>query len=353
MTKLLIAVPLVLLLFLVPAMFRQNAAKSAAPAKAGDTVTVQLLDDKGALTGPVAVPRVVRTDKEWQTRLSPEQYRILRRAGTEQAFCGLLWDHHEDGTYCCRGCGLPLFASEQKFNSGTGWPSYWAPVAKENVATISDTSYLMERTEIRCARCDGHLGHVFSDGPPPTGQRYCLNSESLVFVPKAQLGTEPEGGHLHEVAYFAAGCFWGVEEAFRTLPGVTDTSVGFMGGSAVHPSYEQVCTHTTGHAETVRVEYDPQLTSYADLVQVFFKSHDPTQKNRQGPDFGDNYRSALFVRGAGQRETAQAAITALAGSGRYVNPIATEVTDASDFWKAEDYHQHYLLKNGQAQCHTP
>ena len=351
--KILTIVSLAALLFLVPAMFRQNADKPAAPAKAGDPVTVQLLDDKGALTGPVEVPRVVHTDKEWQARLTPEQYRILRRQGTEQAFCGLLWDHHEDGTYCCRGCGLPLFASEQKFESGTGWPSYWAPVAKENVRTISDTSYLMERTEIRCARCDGHLGHVFDDGPQPTGLRYCLNSESLVFVPKTQLATDPEGGHLREVAYFAGGCFWGVEEAFRTLPGVTDTSVGFMGGTAVHPTYEQVCTHTTGHAETVRVEYDPQQTSYASLLDVFFKSHDPTQKNRQGPDVGDNYRSAVFVAGDSQRAAVESKLKDLQASGRYANPITTEVTQATAFWKAEDYHQHYLLKHGEAQCHTP
>ena len=129
--KILSAAFLLLLFFLVPAMFRQNADKPAPAPKAGATVTVQLLDDKGALTGPVTVPAVVRTDEEWKARLTPEQYRILRRAGTEQAFCGLLWDHHEEGTYCCRGCGLPLFASAQKFESGTGWPSYWAPVAKE------------------------------------------------------------------------------------------------------------------------------------------------------------------------------------------------------------------------------
>jgi peptide methionine sulfoxide reductase msrA/msrB len=349
--KIVLVAFLAALLFLVPAMFRQNADKPAAPA--GATVTVQLLDDKGGLTGPIAVAPVVRSDKEWQSRLTPEQYRIMRRQGTEQAFCGLLWDHHEDGTYCCRGCGLPLFASAQKFESGTGWPSYWAPVAKENVREIVDDSYGMRRTEIRCARCDSHLGHVFDDGPPPTGQRHCLNSESLVFVPATQLATQPEGGHQAGVAYFAAGCFWGVEEAFRTLPGVTATAVGFMGGSSVHPSYEQVCGHGTGHAETVRVSYDPQQTSYAALLEVFFKSHDPTQKNRQGPDVGDQYRSAVFVRDADQRAAVEAKKKELAASGRYVNPIATEVSDAKEFWMAEDYHQQYLLKNGRAQCHTP
>jgi len=158
-----------------------------------------------------------------------------------------------------------------------------------------------------------------------------------------------------------AGVTWGAgSPAPRFQPflagsgsGVTDTAVGFMGGSAVHPSYEQVCEHGTGHAETVRVTYDPQQTSYAALLDVFFKSHDPTQKNRQGPDVGDQYRSAVFVRDAAQREIAEGKLKDLAASGKYANPIATQVTDAKDFWMAEDYHQHYLLKNGQAQCHTP
>ena len=354
MKLILIAVPAVLLALLVPAMFRQNTSPSpATPPGDAPKVTVQLLDDKGALTGPVEVSKTVRTDAQWQARLTPEQYRILRNKGTERAFCGLLWDHHEAGTYCCRGCGLPLFSSEHKFESGTGWPSYYQPVAKENVATHSDLGFGMIRTEILCARCDGHLGHVFDDGPPPTGQRHCLNSESLVFVPATRLATEPEGGHQRATAIFAGGCFWGVEEVFRTTPGVLATAVGYIGGKTSKPSYEDVCSHGTGHAEAVRVEYDPQVVSYLDLLTIFFKNHDPTQVNRQGPDVGDQYRSAIFTLSEEQAATAERAKKLLDESKAFPRPIATRIEPATTFWMAEDYHQQYLLKTGQAQCHTP
>ena len=316
-------------------------------------VSVRLLDGEGRATGPLKLPAVVRGDAEWKARLTDEQFRILRGHGTERAFCGLLWDHHDPGTYVCAGCSLPLFDSDAKFESGTGWPSYWAPVAKDNVLEKVDRAYGMIRTEILCARCGGHLGHVFPDGPPPTGLRYCLNSESLVYVPRTRLANEPEGAHTAATAYFAAGCFWGVEEAFRTLPGVTATAVGYSGGRAPDATYEQVCSGTTGHAETVRVNYDPQRVSYSDLLEAFFGCHDPTQKDRQGPDHGTQYRSALFTLGEEQAALARATIAKRMASGTFANPIVTEVEPFSAFVMAEDYHQQYLLKSGEANCHLP
>lgn len=144
-------------------------------------VTVRLSDGKGGVTAPQKVAKVVKTDAEWQSQLPPETYRITRGKGTERPFCGTLLDNKKVGVYHCVCCDLPLFSSDAKFNSGTGWPSFFQPIAPENVATLEDRSHGMVRTEILCARCDAHLGHVFPDGPPPTGDRHCLNSESLTF----------------------------------------------------------------------------------------------------------------------------------------------------------------------------
>ena len=146
-------------------------------------VQVRVFNNDGQLSGPVESPQVTLSEDEWRRRLSPEQFRVLRSSGTERPFCGLLLDNKKEGVYTCAGCGLPLFASDAKFNSGTGWPSFFQPIAKENVAERTDHSHGMARVEINCARCDGHLGHVFPDGPPPTRLRYCLNSESLKFTP--------------------------------------------------------------------------------------------------------------------------------------------------------------------------
>ncbi len=153
------------------------------------TVSVKVFNDKGELVGPITMPKVVKSDAEWQKQLTREQYQIARAKGTERPFCGTLLDNHMEGVYACVCCGLPLFSSDSKFNSGTGWPSFFQPVAKENVIEHSDTTHGMVRSEILCARCDCHLGHVFDDGPRPTGLRFCVNSESLKFTPNDKLAT--------------------------------------------------------------------------------------------------------------------------------------------------------------------
>ena len=160
--------------------------------KAGDQVTkvkVKVFNKAGKLVGPVEMPKVVKTDAEWQQQLTPAQYEIARGKGTEMAFCGNLLDNKMEGVYSCVCCGLPLFSSDSKFNSGTGWPSFFQPVAAENVVEHEDLGHGMVRTEILCARCDGHLGHVFDDGPRPTGLRFCVNSESLKFTMKSKLAS--------------------------------------------------------------------------------------------------------------------------------------------------------------------
>lgn len=289
---------------------------------------------------------------ELARNLDPEAYRITQKAGTEPAHCGTLLDNKKDGTYCCVVCGLPLFSSEHKFNSGTGWPSYYREIDRDHVARKIDTGHGMIRTEINCARCDAHLGHVFEDGPKPTGLRFCLNSASMVFHEKGE-AVPPESRPVEtETAYFAGGCFWGIEHYFQKGPGVIDAVSGYMQGSAENPTYKQVCNSPTGHAETVKVVFDPRRISFERLVQAFFAMHDPTQLNRQGPDVGEQYRSGIWYTSEAQQRVAEEVIRELevkkAFGGR---KIVTEVEAARTFWAAEDYHQDYIVKTGRA-CHV-
>lgn len=280
-------------------------------------------------------------------KLTDEQRRILLRKGTEPAFCGNLLDNKKQGVYCCALCDLPLFSSDSKFNSGTGWPSFFQPFDKSHVVYERDTTHGMTRVEILCARCGGHLGHVFEDGPEPTGLRYCLNSESLNFFENGQ--ERPDGAKPVETrtAYFAGGCFWGVEDRFQAVPGVVDAVSGYQGGKVKDPTYKQVCYTDTGHAESVRVTFDPARVSYRELLEVFFRIHDPTQLNRQGPDVGSQYRSAIFTVDDEQARIAREFVQEAQKSDRFKSRmIVTQIEPAPEFYEAEEYHQDYHLKNG-------
>lgn len=302
---------------------------------------------------------------ELKKKLTPLQYQVTQEDGTERPFHNEYWDNHRPGIYVDVVTGEPLFSSTDKYDSGTGWPSFSKPLKAEAVVTKTDGSLFMERTEVRSANADSHLGHVFNDGPGPSGQRFCMNSASLKFIPVEELDENGLGEYKYlfesktaaapatkEVAVLAGGCFWGVEELIRKLPGVTNVEAGYTGGTIDSPTYEVVHGGASGHAEAVRIEYDPKVVTYQAILEYFFKLHDPTTKNSQGNDVGTQYRSTIFYADDAQKETAEKVIKAVDASGKWKKPIVTTLEPAKKWYPAEDYHQDYLQKhpNGYT-CH--
>ena len=274
--------------------------------------------------------------------LSKQESRVIEEKGTEAPFTGKNTDHSGKGTYLCKKCGAALYNSSSKFKSDCGWPSFDDEI-KGAVTRFPDPDGM--RTEIVCTNCGAHLGHVFT-GERLTSKniRHCVNSVSLEFVP-----SELEPGR-YGTAVFAGGCFWGVEYFLQKAPGVISVTSGFMGGHVKNPSYREVCTGNTGHAEAVKVIYDPDKTSYETLLKLFLEIHDPTQVGGQGPDLGDQYRSEIFFMNDEQKLIAEKYIGILKSKGL---KVATAITKASEFWDAEGYHQDYYFKNGKLPyCHA-
>jgi peptide methionine sulfoxide reductase msrA/msrB len=274
-------------------------------------------------------------DNNMYNKLTPEEERVIVYKGTEPPFTGKYDDFFQKGLYLCKRCGFPLFESNSKFKSQCGWPSFDEEIPG---AVISQRDADGMRTENLCANCGAHLGHIFTgEGYTEKNTRFCINSVSMDFVPNGQR------------AIFSGGCFWGVQYYFRNVPGVISTTVGYTGGTTKNPTYKQVCTGQTGHAEAIEVVFDPNKTSYENLAKLFFEIHDFTQLNRQGPDVGMQYRSGIFYLNDEQKKTAEKLVQILIQKGY---DVKTQIKPATEFWPAEQYHQKYYEKNGETPyCH--
>jgi len=287
---------------------------------------------------PTPDRRVEKTEEEWRSILMPEVFRITRLKGTERPHSSDMCSRFEPGKYACACCGTPLFDADEKFESGTGWPSFTQPIEENAVAYHKDTSFGMVRVEALCNTCDAHLGHVFQDGPKPSGLRYCINALAM----KKMESNEAK-------IVFGGGCFWCTEAIFQQLKGVSKVKSGYSGGQIYNPTYREVCSGLTGHAEVIEVTYNPDEISYEELLKIHLTTHDPTTLNRQGADRGTQYRSVIFYKNEEEKAIAEKIISEVQPS--YNDKIVTTLEEFDVFFKAETNHQNYYNDNSnQRYC---
>jgi peptide methionine sulfoxide reductase msrA/msrB len=289
--------------------------------------------------------KLVLSDDIWKKVLSDDLYEVSRHKDTERPFTGKYWDSETKGTYYCAACGFELFKSDAKFSSSCGWPSFYQQKSPKSVVFKQDNTYNMKRIEALCGRCNGHLGHLFDDGPEPTGKRYCMNSIALDFEPDPILNSI--NSKDLDTIVLGGGCYWCVEAVYEELKGVVSVESGYSGGWIANPTYKQVCSGTTNHAEVVRIIYQNNVINFEDILKVFFTVHDPTTLNKQGADVGTQYRSVIFYSNNDQKTSSNDIISQLNKDKVYENPIVTKVESLKVFYLAENYHQDYYQNNSE------
>ncbi len=292
---------------------------------------------------------------ELKKKLTAIQFSVTQESDTERPFANPYWDLHDEGIFVDVVSGEPLFSSKDKYDSGTGWPSFSRPLVAANIETRSDKSTASERIEVRSAHAGSHLGHVFDDGPPPSGQRYCMNSAALRFIAKDKLQAEGYGEFAGQFSQssgkkkliLAGGCFWSMERVFEDLnaEGILDVQSGYTGGHKDNPTYEQVSEGSTGHYEAVQITYDPKKISMERLLEVFWLNIDPFDASGEFCDKGPEYKSAIFTDGEDEKRIAEQSQEFVKKNAKEKGKIYTQILPVSRFFPAEDFHQNFHKKN--------